>query len=88
MVLKLMANGTMEEKSMFFSQAGTVKELLWTRQLGWQQSKKVVVDANAGYAVAAGDRSVYWQHRETGDIREARFNDAKQEWEMVEDKIA
>jgi hypothetical protein len=82
----------LSEISIFFAQNGVVKELLWTHaSYAWKQpARGNVVDQDAWNAVAAGEDSVYWQHRETGDIRETKFNTDPGilKWQMMEEKIA
>ncbi|KAI5788230.1 hypothetical protein FPQ18DRAFT_412609 [Pyronema domesticum] len=85
-VPKLMANGTMEEENLFYSQDGSIMHFVWTRAEGWKKKPGYVVKDNATGNVAAGGSSVYWQDKGMGEIREVRLKGTK--WEPIKDKIA
>lgn len=85
-VPKLMANGTMEEESLFFSEDGSINHFLWKRKDGWTRQEGYVMKKDAGAHVAAGytiqgDMRLFWQNKTTGAIVEASRSGMS--WEIV-----
>ncbi|KAI5819818.1 hypothetical protein BZA77DRAFT_385030 [Pyronema omphalodes] len=85
-VPKLMANGTMEEESLFFGEEGVVNHFLWKRKDRWLRQEGYVGKRDAGPNVAAGyttqgDMRLFWQNKTTGAIVEARRSGNG--WEVV-----